>query len=174
MIQNDIITLGKLSWRVLTVENDKALLLCEKALSSMQPYKDATFANCDNLSYKWSDCDINKYLNDEFLFKYKLLSAPIASIPHETEATSFVPSEITDERVFLLSATEVEKYLPQKEDRKAYKNSRSACSWWLRSPGLNEPNRLAYVEIWPVGRIYYIGGKVACAHSIRPAIWINV
>lgn len=166
MNKGDLISLGKLSWIVLATENNKALLLSEKTLPVMRPYKNAEPRTSERFTYRWSDCDINQYLNNEFLFKYKLLSAPIISVPHETEATPFVTSETTNERVFLLSASEAEKYLPRSIDRTPYRRS----SWWLRTPGLVDPYRTMYVDI--SGNIYEIGAQVEYFRRIRPAIWI--
>lgn len=161
----------KLWWQVLDVVDNKVLVTTVDALPIMQPYSSATPENSQNFIYKWSTCDINKWLNSEFISQYKLEEVPMLNIDHVTEGSTFVPEETTNEKVFLLSKTEVEKYFPYKPDRRTLKNSRSYCSWYLRSPGLAEACRTSYVDI--KGAIYTPGCLVECNHNIRPAFWLD-
>jgi hypothetical protein len=95
--------------------------------------------------------------------------------------------------MFLLSLSEVEKYLPSDEDRicratryakkqGVFTDAYSACYWWLRTPG-SESNRAVGVglegNLGLAGAI--VGGRDPVTRiithgmiAVRPAMWITV
>lgn len=176
--KGDLLFIGRkpnnrpLGWTVLDVVDNKALVITTDALPIMQPYNAAKPAKSKDFVYTWSSCDINKWLNSEFITKYKLEKIPMLNVDHFTEGSPFVSEEMTNEKVFLLSKTEVEQYFPNTADRMCFKNSRSFCSWYLRSPGLVEACRTSYVDIR--GVIYSFGCTVECFRNIRPAFWVSL
>ena len=59
---NQRITLAGIDWRVLAVENNKALLISEKTLEE-RPY------NVEPKDITWEHCTLRQYLNGEFYNK---------------------------------------------------------------------------------------------------------
>jgi hypothetical protein len=55
----DIVRFGDYDWRVLDVQDDKALLLSEKIIE-MREY------NYDLVDITWETCTLRKYLNESF------------------------------------------------------------------------------------------------------------
>ena len=92
------------------------------------------------------------------------------------------PGNSTNDKIFLLSVNEVNKYFSSKSKRqckvseyavknKAYKWSDENCSWWLRSTGFNAL-QASYVN--HLGEISTLGYKVNDGSSaVRPALWID-
>ncbi len=94
------------------------------------------------------------------------------------------PGNATQDKVFLLSFTEANKYFSFGSEREckpttyavargAYFNSSNGnCWWWLRSPG-DYQDSAAVVDI--CGGIGVYGGNVDLDYYVvRPAMWINL
>ena len=88
----------------------------------------------------------------------------------------------TQDKVFLLSISEVRKYFNSDDSRKCsptdYADENGTfqehgiCRWWLRSPGNNQ-DRAAYVS--ETGKEVDIGGMVNWSTvAVRPAMWIDI
>lgn len=77
---------------------------------------------------------------------------------------------MTKNKIFLLSITEIKKYLPTEESRKC-KCQENFCWWWLRSPGHN----MEYVaSVDANGHLYDYGIFVASENAaVRPALYIK-
>ena len=87
----------------------------------------------------------------------------------------------TEDKVFLLSYAETEKYFNSDNDRicktSAYMNTQRTnaneggnCGWWLRSPGFFI-NRAAIVSSdGSLGSFNSVDGKDA----VRPVLWVNL
>jgi len=67
----DIYPFGGFDWRVLDVENNKALLITEKIIEQ-RPY------NVDWTDITWESCTLREYLNGEFLNKLGVAKSAIA------------------------------------------------------------------------------------------------
>ncbi len=187
----DLNELSPVKWRVLDVADDKALLLSDRALESMC-FKECSLKAEDVASFlanlkqemNWSASDLRRWLNGDFwdiCFNQKEQSL-IASSHHMSGL-----GEETEDRLFLLSQDEVEKYFPEREDRlteitmhiimKKYpgvhdlkKLAKKADlilkNWWLRTSG-------------SLG-VHYVAGfnnKVCCgieheSNLVRPALWL--
>ena len=91
----------------------------------------------------------------------------------------------TTDKVFLLSAVEVEKYFPSEEERKIAVNNKGKHylkPWWLRTSGYTPQvyrvdvrssiynASLVYVD----GAINYEGYSVNLEYGVRPAMWISI
>ena len=158
----------------------EALLVSRYGLDSM-PYND------DRTVVTWEDCDLRKWLNNDF----------IKSAFSEEEVKRIKFSELknednheygtkggndTKDRIFCLSITEAKQYFSSEKDRQcrptayarnkgAYvNNSNSCCAWWLRSPRFYQYDA-AHVD--SVGALdlrgYYVhDGR----NAVRPALWI--
>jgi hypothetical protein len=184
-------------WRVLDTTDEKVLLLSDKALE-LQCYRilrDDIISTFENnfeelkkvlkKELSWENSDPRKWLNNYFF----------NSCFDDTEKNQIVPvrhisgfGEETEDRIFLLSRDEVEKYFPVPEDRltgitmhvikKMHPNIKSqkrladlaekkVKDWWLRTSG--------------EGGAHYVSGRnsdVLCGieyerNLLRPALWIS-
>lgn len=178
-----------IEWRVLAKENNRVLVISDKALDC-QPY---------NSSYTeevtWENCSLRKWLNGTFLNK-AFSTEEQAQIQNTTVSAdnnpqySTNPGNATTDKVFLLSINEVKKYFNSDEARKcaptAYAKAQGAstndtcktpsgaatCCWWLRSPG---DTRSSAVSVSNVGSVISYGCHVHYVdRSVRPAMWISI
>ena len=175
-----------IEWLVLAKENNKILVISDKALDR-QLY--------DNADVTWENCSLRKWLNDSFLNaafseeERALIQSTTLSADKNPEYSSD-PGTATTDKVFLLSINEAEKYFNSDEARKcaptAYAKAQGAltssdvyetpsgaatCWWWLRSPGYSQKGA-AIVNC--DGSVYYFGYGVDYDDvSVRPALWIS-
>jgi hypothetical protein len=145
----DIIPFGEYNWRVLDVQNEKALIITENIIEQRSYQSDWT-------DTPWETCDLYEYLNGEFFDKFG------------DEYKSQIDSDI-----FVLSVEEATKYFKDDSNRRAeYKNE--ACWWWLRTPGNGNLcdavviiNKNGYIDMTGC-YVYYNNG------GVRPAMWIEL
>lgn len=169
-----------IDWKVLHVdsENKRALVVSEKLLTTRQ----INAATPDSYVYRWSDCDINRWLNSDFISEYGLSHVPMVSVEHTTEqgGAEELKEETTNEKVFLLSFSEVQRYADiQNGGLLAYSLFGSSDNWWLRSPQQNAPSphypNLHYAScIDFLGRYHFSGAHVTCSLGVRPAFWLSL
>jgi hypothetical protein len=195
----DSIPFGKYEWRVLDVQNGKALIIT-KDITERNMYHEK------NEEITWETCTLRNYLNNEFYNHFS--ENDRKRILHTTVLNSNNPwydtngGNDTTDKVFLLSIDEVLKYFgnsqltPYEENNPYYfsdnnNNKRIArydgemWEWWLRSPGCYE-NRAATVESGSVriegmdverGMIeegVHAGNTVIYNNGgVRPAMWIS-
>lgn len=185
-------------WRVLDVDrrNNAILLFSENILfyDSINDKHKRRLEGIENeLFYRWTESDICMYLNTDFLKDFSLSSLPFANVLHETEPGWFYktePAEYSEEKVFLLSKTEVEKYLPKTKDRiaKNASGSRDYCYedyWLLRTPG-NKYNPELISDTFEkrgisgptlvsrTGEIEASTSLRMVGFGIRPAFWLRI
>ena len=177
-----------IEWLVLAKENNKILVISDKALDS-QPY------NEKRQSITWEQCSLRKWLNDSFLNaafseeeRALIQNTTVSADKNPSYNTS--PGNATTDKVFLLSINEAKKYFNSNDARKcaptAYAKAQGAntnntnktpsgadaCWWWLRSPG-NYQNYAAHVL--SDGSVYYRGYNINYDHfCVRPALWISI
>ncbi len=173
-----------ITWKVLEVDstNKRALVISEKVLTKMKPYTAATSDNCESYTYSWASCDINTYLNGSFITEYGLSNVSMASVPHETEYYTFADNSssgtegtpvTSSEKVFLLSAAEVNRYFAVKNDgigKDLFDFTNHY--WWLRSPGSYRCYSVAGVNY--CGDVLTDGSGVDSERGLRPAFWISL
>ena len=188
--QDNNISNGKedIEWRVLAKEDNKILVISDKALDC-QPY------NKSSPVITWKDCTLRKWLNDSFLNdafnadeQAQILNTNVSAGKNPGYNTN--PGNATTDKIFLLSITEAEKYFSNDEERKcaptAYAKAQGAwttdsfktagdeatCWWWLRSPGHNQYTA-ATVGIG--GSVDYRGYRVDYDRGcVCPALWIDL
>lgn len=172
----------EIQWVVLTVQDDRALLLSLNALDA-RPYHN-TFEEVT-----WEACSLRAWLNETF-FQTAFEKEHQARI-----LTSYVPSDVnpeyttvtgqaTEDAVFLLSLNEVQQYLidtswaactvtPYAMNNQAYAaTAQGECWWWCRTPGVTG---LFASGVNPLGAISTRGNNVDYVHAaVRPAIWIRI
>lgn len=176
-----------IKWLVLAKEDNKILLISEKALDC-QKYND-TYADVT-----WETCSLRKWLNSTFLNaafspteQKKIVSTTVSADKNPNYSTD--PGKATTDKVFLLSINEANQYFDNDEARKCVptvyaiangvyisssdtKGGAATCWWWLRSPG---DLRLCAANVYNVGAVNSRGGSVTLSSGcVRPALWITL
>jgi len=184
----DIIQFGAHDWRVLEIQDGKALLLSDRIIE-YRAYNDS------RTDVTWETCTLRQYLNGEF---YNSFSAEEKARIAETRLTNddnpwygTSGGNATTDKIFLLSLEEVMKYFGDSEqlrnrssndayyindqynsERRATDANGAATWWWLRSPGLVS---LGAADVHFSGYVYVNGLYVNYDDGgVRPALWLNL
>ena len=177
------LSFGAYSWRKLTVENDRILLISDNIIEHRSFHDEKTKAG-------WGDCSLRQYLNTDFISdtfsaveQERILTTNVADVDSNKVLAAIRQSEdgimnpiipkvtYTEDRVFLLSVDEVKVLFSENSDRAAYSNE-DASWWWLRSPGLFTGTIAAVAAD---GATYSRGYDVDnAAGGVRPALWISI
>ena len=177
-----------IKWKILAKEDNRLLLISEKALDCKQ-------YNTSRDKVTWETCSLRKWLNETFL-NYAFNTNEQALIQNTTVSADKNPEYNTDpgnattDKVFLLSITEAKKYFDSDEARRcaptayaiaqgAYTNDSykttdgdAGCWWWLRSPGLSQ---YFAAFVYRGGAVYSYGSDVRSVRGgVRPAIWVSL
>lgn len=177
-----------IEWKVLAKENNRVLLISEKALDCKQ-------YNTSFDPVTWESCSLRKWLNETFLNnafsaqEQALIQSTTVSADKNPDYSTAPGNAITD-KVFLLSITEAKKYFDSDEARRcaptAYAIAQGAwandsyktadgdavCWWWLRSPGTYQYDA-ACVGVG--GAVYLLGDYVDLGDGcVRPTIWVSI
>lgn len=194
----DMIHFGNYDWRVLDVQNKRALIISEYIIEH-RPYHDAY------VDITWADCSLRKYLNHDFYGEFsesdqaKIISVTNKNLDNQWYGTN--GGSDTADSIFLLSIEEATckyfgdssalLYSPKKNkrywfERKDENNSKRTAStkkgiwwWWLRSPG-RVGVKAAYVH--GDGNIGIQGNNILkgnisdgrCTGGVRPALWLRL
>ena len=177
-----------IEWLILAKEEDKLLLISDKALDR-QPYNES------NVDITWETCSLRKWMNTTFFNEAfsaeeqtRIQSTNVSADKNPQYDTD--PGKATTDKVFLLSTSEVNMYLTYYEERQsvptdyaiakgAYKNTESiyvkdgavTCSWWLRTSGYAQNNASVVLQD---GGVLSNGIFVNNSICVRPAIWISI
>ena len=171
-----------IEWLVLAKEGDKTLLISRYALDCQQ------YDISRNST--WDTCSLCRWLNITFtsnafsLVEQGVIQNTTVTADRNPKYSTTDPGNATDNKVFLLSINEVERYFSSDSERAckpteyAVANGAEAkrysgtCSWWLRSPG-EDGNRST--EVNQDGRVNYYGYYVQNDdYGVRPAMWISL
>jgi hypothetical protein len=196
----DLIQFGSYNWRVLDIQDGKALILSDMLIELHIPY------HSDGGEITWERSSIRQYLNDTlydsiFNDDERELFAEILLINNDNPWYGTDGGNDTTDRIFLLSIEEVVKYFGdsgQLHDRPIwdfgmasgisdeYDSSRIAhfedfvqnnslehgVAWWLRSTG-EDNNKAATISRG--GSINIDGLDVSLSEhngGVRPALWL--
>lgn len=184
-----------IEWLVLARDGNKALLISRYGLDA-QPY------NTDHTSVTWETCTLRTWLNVTFYNKAfssdeqaAILTTSVDNGKNQGYSKwSTSGGNNTEDKVFLLSYAEANKYFGVTYDNisntksrvapTAYAIAQGACAsssnktadstdagwWWLRSPGFYQSSA-AYV----LGYGLFRGDDVIrVSGSVRPALWVNL
>ena len=164
---------GTIEWIVLHIdaEENRALLLSNNILF-YAPY------NVQRTSVTWEICSLRKFLNKDF-YNRCFNSKERARI---LDTTLLTGRNITTDKIFLLSLSELRDYLPKEESRRcsdlipeSFFNSRNPPmgrnSWWLRSPGGTASKAL---RVASSGSVNLAGQDVNWDNGVRPALWLSL
>lgn len=184
------VELGGHEWRVLDVQDGKILILSDKILTTRAYHPSGG-------QISWEESDIRAYLNGEFYEttfsdeeKVRIIESAIENKSNTKYGTG--AGNNTTDRVFLLSAKEVENYIPESADRIArHVETGEIILWWLRTPGKGKEYA---VDVNTTGTVDYHGILVVQAGDnentglggmagdyassvdggVRPAMWITI
>ena len=176
-----------IEWLVLAKENNRVLVISDKAL-------DCQTYNSSITSVTWETCTLRKWLNNDFI-NAAFSDDEKAMIPTVTVSADKNPQYDTDpgnatkDKVFLLNIVEAEKYFTSDEARKCVpteyaisngawtsdsdtKGGKATCWWWLRSPGFDQ---ISAVCVNLDGSVFRFGYRVRSdVSAVRPALWISI
>ena len=180
-----------LEWRVLAVDNGRALLITEKLIDYV-PYNIGS-----SLDVTWETCSLRKWMNEDFIVQAfssnqqtQIVTIANQNTNHMTKRSD--SSNITLDKIFALSIDEAKKYFRDNIDRMAvvteyvkkhYLRNRVnilhpnddviAGDWWLRSPSLDsvfaEDIRITDDHIYDD-----IDFTLSCPGCVRPAFWLDL
>lgn len=170
-----------IEWLVLAKENNRILVISDKALDR-QPY------NSSRTRVTWETCTLRKWLNNDFI-NAAFYAEERAKIPTITVSADknpkydTDPGNATEDKVFLLNITEVNKYFSSDSARQcrptdyavangAYKSNDNVCWWWLRSPGYRQCSATIVYYGGDVNELGY--GVSNDGYAVRPAMWITI
>ena len=171
-----------IEWKVLDRQGNKALIISKYSL-------DCKRYNEINTEVTWELCTLRKWLNNDFINtaftdKEKSLILTVTVSAGENPSFNSNPGNPTQDKIFLLSISEANKYFASSAARECkpteYAKMQGAytdtsivnCWWWLRSPGLIQLYA-SYVAI--IGFIDEFGLDVASnSGAVRPAMWIDL
>ncbi|MBP3870419.1 MAG: TIR domain-containing protein [Faecalicoccus sp.] len=171
-----------IKWKVLAVEGNKFLVVSEMALDA-RPY------NEQEEDVTWETCTLRDWLNEDFLdaaFTKQeqkfILTTTVTADKNPEYSTN--PGNDTEDKVFLLSVSEAEKYFSSDSDRQVkateyakengayFYGSNGNSWWWLRSPGYISSCAAA---VRNDGSIRCDGYGVDDDRSaVRPALWLGI
>ena len=177
--RHELIEFGGITWRVLDVQGDRALIISEYIIASRR-YRGS----------KWETSEIRQYLNGPFLNRFseaeqaRILETTLINYDNQWFGTS--GGDDTTDRIFLLSIEELVRHfgdsgqLANRNNRvwgrvsdryntarmANFATRREASSWWLRSPGHIAGNPATVEGDGTVDmKGFFYGG-------IRPALWL--
>lgn len=123
-------------WIVLDKNDDKALLFSN---SIEFQYNFSLNAAKNNDEITWSNSELRKYLNTDYLDKNFTYDEKNLIISTEITTNLKNNIETTTDKLFLLSQEEVEHYFRWKGARRIKDNGNNkSTSWWLRDQGRNK------------------------------------
>ena len=176
----------EIEWLVLAREGKKALLISRYGLDAQEYHSEDT-------AITWQTCSLRTWLNSTFLnkaFTATEQSAILMTTVDNSKAQGYSGYSTdggnnTEDKVFLLSYAEANKYLGITDDgyneelsieatayarwRGTHTDSNEAW-WWLRSPGEAKDEAI----------IACPGGYISSSYvsypspAIRPALWVNL
>ncbi|HOO49483.1 MAG TPA: DUF6273 domain-containing protein [Saccharofermentans sp.] len=195
----DKIQFGKYVWRVLAIEDDRALIITDKIIEQ-RPYHNKY------VDITWADSSLREYLNTEFYNSFskkeKDRIIPVVNKNpdnpwfgtlggRDTEDKVFIPSleELAckyfgDSSALLYNPRKNQRYWYERKDKNnskriAFDEDKNFWWYWIRTPGRFS---VKAVYVFPDGNIGIHGnnikkGNVAdgfCAGGVRPLMWISL
>ena len=158
---------GKYQWRVLAREGTKLLLITNDCVDKRR-------YNESSVSITWENCTLRKWLNTDFLNAFstaeKSRIATTKVVNKNNPKYNTAGGNDTNDKVFLLSIDEAQKYFSSNNDRIAKYNGNTIW-WWLRSPGGDTSGAAG---VGGGGDVNYGGIGVNGNCGVCPALWINL
>lgn len=142
----DRITLGDAEWKVLDIQDGKALIWKSTKIT------DHVFN--ENGSNVYEGSDIQRYLQEDF---------------PETMPVDII-DDVTEEGFFLLTVEQIRKYMPNEIDRIATDEEDQTIWYWTASPYVGGGGYVRYVG--PAG--YINVSNANNSGGVAPACWIHL
>lgn len=166
-------------WRVLDVQDNRALLLSEDVTHVGMQYD----KNYVSVNWKWETCKLREWLNRDFLKTFSSQEQALITFTTNTNESynlrgDRVDEKQTQDRIFLLSYFEVVKYFGEygrlgyddkSKSARMAKHDGSLAWWWLRSPGY-----LVWIDGWVFKRGTDVNKNGLNFGGVRPALWLNL
>lgn len=176
-----------IEWLVLAREGKKALLISRYGLD-VQEYH-TTYGT----AITWQTCSLRRWLNSTFLNKAFTATEQSAILVTTVDNSkdqgysgySTDGGNNTEDKVFLLSYAEANKYLGISEEcneelsieatayakkQGAYADDNDKTAWWLRSPGKAKGTATFVASLSSIGFKNVDDSDLA----VRPALWVNL
>lgn len=186
----DIVWLGRISmpWKVLENKNGRLLLLSEYVLDCL-PFEDFYDPFYFSMSFdrtRWPFSTIRRHINNEFypsLLSEEEKQRVVPVYISADDTLTFVGGpEAKEDRMFLLSKMEAEKYLKTEKDRMApvtsfatrsmlYNNFETYAYWWLRTPGQYSVEKMYVLDGTITSDNSIVGGDHFNYLGVRPAFY---
>jgi hypothetical protein len=195
--KGDVVTLGKyeqdnnkdngkedIEWIVLEKQEDKVLIMSSKAIEAA-PY------NTTKADVTWETCSMRSFLNSTFIqdafedkYRSRILDTNVTADKNPNKS-SVAQGNSTTDKVFLLSGSEMSKYLTTNSARQSYitdyayskgawKGDNGEACTWLRTIGTMDSTHKNACIVQGAGSIGYNGRPVEETQSVRPAVWVNL
>lgn len=194
----DKMQFGKYIWRVLAVQDGRALIITDKIIEQ-RPYHN------EYVEITWADSSLREYLNNEFYDGFsdaeKARIVPVTNKNPDNPWFGTLGGRDTEDKIFIPNLEEIAfryfgdssalLYNPRKNQRYWYERKDANNSnriavdeeknfwwYWIRTPGRYS---VKAVYVFPDGNIGIHGnnikiGNVAdgfCAGGVRPLTWIT-
>lgn len=181
-----------IEWRVLAIEDGKALVISEKLLD-YQAYHN----EYDGVT--WETCTLRSWMNQDFFNAAFVKSeqkkiALVSNVNPKNLLYDTSGGKSTQDKIFALSLEEAQKYFSSNIARKAYVteyakkvrtvkrtdadivqktefNSDDSEYWWLRSAGGSQTSPAGISD---KGKLRYDGFEVNGLEAVRPALWLII
>lgn len=157
-----------LQWIILERKGDKVLIVLKNILCLKQYNKDLN-------DVSWGTSTLREWLNNDFFAtftkaeQYKIMLSDVKADSNKGFNTK--AGEDTQDKVFILSTTELREYMATYAERKAEYNGKAAC-YWVRTPGAN---KMIFSFVNDEGGINYFGSQVGNGKiGVRPAMWVDL
>ncbi len=161
-----------IEWLVLDVKDGKALVISKYALHSASNYEDNS----------WENCYLRTWLNNEFInsafSQYEQAKIPTVTVHNYKTKYSQSDGNSTQDKIFLLSIDEVNKYFNSDSERQCMLGT-SYCAWWLRYPCDTSTLLTDYAAfVDPTGLLWegddYVYFTGVWNFAVRPVMWIDL
>jgi hypothetical protein len=163
----DIIQFGNYSWRVLDVQDDRALVITEEVIEQR------TYNTEEKSGTTWETCSLRTYLNGDFYNRFSakeqelIIETTLENLDNTWDDTR--GGNATTDKIFLLSIDDAKKYFENDDDRRAVYSEHSS-NWWLRSPG----GLSYYASLVHFGYVSSRGWLINSEDGVRPALWLKI
>ena len=162
------VAVGGRKWRILDIDGAKnaALLISKEPVTNAMFHEKCTELYESRGSLEWENCTLRAYLNGTLYNN--------AFSPKEKEAilTTTIRDKgrpATQDRLFLLSQEEAEKYFRDDADRKT-----TGRMWWLRDTVSGPCPWPSAMTVLTDGKIKAQGNVADEAFAVRPAMWVDL
>ena len=172
----------EIEWQVLDIKDGKVLLISKYVV-------DTVAYNNEKGDITWELCSLRKWLNEDFMntaFKdvEKELIATTVLEAEEKPSRGTIDPKSTEDKIFILTKAETEKYFPNREERicagtiyvkeeKEKTGWNGNYDWWLRGAFGYHQNISAAVDAYD-GDIEVNYQYVEEVRGVRPVMWIDL